>query len=205
MSARRATSIGCSTNSADASPWCNLRTRVSTACLPSTATLMPLPLQSNVAHDDDGYHAPQTSRYRVFRCETACKLARRLSPVRALTLALVLVGLAGCASASPKTTTTTVSTTVTQAASAPTTAPRVHSFQAGNGTQNVGTIHIEGPAVIRWTCSCASFALVSHPDGGNAIAISSTAQSGSSDVAPGAYPDAQVIANGDWTIRIVAQ
>lgn len=124
-------------------------------------------------------------------------------PLIAAAMALVL---AGCGAGS--TTTVIERTTVTQTVtsrqtSAP--APGSQSY-SGNGTKTIGTITITRPSIIEWSCpGCAAFALTSHLSGTTAIAIGSNAHSGTSSIDPGSYADAQVVSNGDWTIRIVAQ
>lgn len=93
------------------------------------------------------------------------------------------------------------STTTTSTATAASTAS-AQSF-SGNGTKSLGTIRVTSPSVIQWTCSgCAEFAFISEAIGTHVINVGSKAASGTSSLDPGTYPDAQVISDGSWTIRI---
>jgi hypothetical protein len=113
---------------------------------------------------------------------------------------------AGCASSTTRTVTETATVVIRTSAAAAAAAPAgpAQSY-AGNGTKTIGTITIRKASTIEWACSgCATFAFTSHVSGTQAIVVSSTASSGTSAVDPGSYPDAQVISNGNWTIRIVS-
>jgi hypothetical protein len=127
-------------------------------------------------------------------------------------VAAVLV-LAGCSQATvTDTVTETVTRTATQSptASQPpatTSQPATQATQtfSGNGTKEIGSITVSQPSSIQWTCSrCAAFAFTSGLSGTQAIDVGSNASSGTSAVDPGTYPDARVISNGDWTIRITS-
>lgn len=81
---------------------------------------------------------------------------------------------------------------------------------SGNGTLNLGTISVSQSSKLTWTCNqCAGaggFSVVSSADpNGDIIDISSNANSGSSVVDPGSYPETDVITNGSWTIHIAPQ
>lgn len=116
--------------------------------------------------------------------------------------------LAGCGGATQTVTEPGTTVTVTGTPSATSTAPAAARPGAyhGNGTKSLGTITINTPSTIAWTCSgCAAFAFTSAPSGTTAIAISSNARSGTSQIAAGSYPNAQIISNGDWTITVTPQ
>lgn len=87
----------------------------------------------------------------------------------------------------------------TPAASAPSTET------SGNGTKNLGTLNVRTASTIHWTCSgCSTFAMAGLAGGDTSdIAINSSASSGTSAVAPGSYANVQLIATGNWTVKIV--
>lgn len=125
--------------------------------------------------------------------------------ILALSGAILLAGCGGSAqtvTAPAQTVTTTDTVMDTGAASTAAPAHRGHSF-TGNGTEELGTITARVPSTITWHCEgCAAFAFTSHLSGTEAINVGSSASSGTSHLDPGVYPDAQVIANGSWSIVI---
>lgn len=120
----------------------------------------------------------------------------------ALALAFVSL-LAGCGG-STRTIIRTVAPSSAPATQAPTgttgTTATVPGEYTGNGTENLGTIHIPHSGLIEWQCSCPAFALISGLSGTQTIAISSTTSTGQSAVDAGSYPDVRVLTTGDWTI-----
>lgn len=121
-------------------------------------------------------------------------------------LAAAVIGLAGCGAGATTTVVqqTTITRTVTASISAPRRLAGPGQTYTGNGTKTIGTITISRPSTIEWSCTgCAAFAFTSHLSGTSAIDVGSKASSGTSAIDPGRYPDAQVISDGDWRIRIV--
>jgi hypothetical protein len=138
-----------------------------------------------------------------------------------------VVLLAGCGSTKVitqtntvfKTTTTTVShtTTVTKVKHGPppppVTSTVTHTVTAppepaaglswsGNGGENIGTVHVPQDSVIQWTDDGGLFAIL---DDENAVEVNSEGHSGTSAISAGTYHHFQVNADGNWTIKILAQ
>lgn len=88
-------------------------------------------------------------------------------------------------------------------ASGKTTPQKVRRF-SGDGTSNIGTVKVTGPAVLRWTHTGDQYgnAIFSLNDGEYKLNITSQGKSGKSSVEPATYKNIQVTANGSWTIRI---
>jgi hypothetical protein len=80
----------------------------------------------------------------------------------------------------------------------PVPSPGSRSF-SGNGTKNLGDLSVNAESILTWTNDGGAFSVVSG-DGG--IAVSSQARRGTSVVPAGHYPNVQVIAFGNWTIKI---
>lgn len=75
-----------------------------------------------------------------------------------------------------------------------------YSF-SGNGGKNLGTLHIpSGGARLAWTNDGGIFQILT--DGPDVIPVNSQGHSGTTELSGGSWPNFQVNAAGNWTIRI---
>jgi hypothetical protein len=70
---------------------------------------------------------------------------------------------------------------------------------SGDGDKTLGTITLKRSAVVRWTSTGGSFALV---DGAKKVSISGDAKSGQTFIAAGDYKSVKVTAKGHWTLSL---
>ena len=130
---------------------------------------------------------------------------------RALGGVVVAVVVAGCALNS-STSSTGGNVNSAPASSTPATTtqttPAAPQTFTGNGTENLGTIHVPTDSKLTWQCSgCSIMTIAGAPASVtdlNAIDVLSYASSGQSEVAADTYPNVQVGSDGSWTITITA-
>lgn len=76
---------------------------------------------------------------------------------------------------------------------------QIHQHYTGNGSLNLGTIHVLQSSTLAWTSADGDFAIF---DKDFSLTVTSTAHSGSTVVDPNVYYHVMVDAPGDWTITI---
>ena len=106
--------------------------------------------------------------------------------------------------AGPRVRTVTATSTATAAPSAAPSSSSSggHSF-SGNGEKSVGTVIVQNPSTIQWTCSgCSVFEVSNNPNDSGTIGVASNSSSGSSAIDPDTYHDVQVISDGSWSFKI---